>query len=542
MPWNGIAPSQTFGRTDGTRTGSTTWQQADAASVDIISTDHDTHDQDVADGINSALKKDGGNTATASLPMGGFKLTNLGAATARTDSARFSDIQDGKGIYVPTVGGTANAITLTTGYSVDAYAAGQTFNFIAAATNSDAVTVAVDGLAAKNIKVGSTALTAGQITASTIVVITYDGTQFQLSSLAAAPAAIAVGTVMAWPMTTVPTGWLECDGSAVSRTTYAALFAAYSTSYGVGDGSTTFNLPNYKNYFLRGFDASGTDAASRTDRGDGTTGASVGTKQADDYLAHVHASGTLSAVSDGAHTHTPVNGSSFIGDAGTGDVAVGSGTGHLRFNATTSSNGAHTHTTTGSTATAPASGGTETRPKNITVKWICLALPAAALAIGTGFTRSARLIHTGGVPPQTSSDGTDVTPSISETYICEVFVPGPGSVTVTGVAVFLGSANAGNIKLALADCNGNVVASTASTAASGTDAYQRVPFSSSYSAVGPATYYVLLQNANTGNRFNAHAFGNFGASKKTGETYGTFTTITVPTTFTADLGPMASLY
>jgi microcystin-dependent protein len=77
------------------------------------------------------------------------------------------------------------------------------------------------------------------------------------------------------------------------------LFAVYGTSYGPVDGSTTFNLPNYKDYFLRGFDASGTDAASRTDRGDGTTGASVGTKQAGDYLSHTH---TGTTTSDGAQT------------------------------------------------------------------------------------------------------------------------------------------------------------------------------------------------------------------------------------------------
>lgn len=44
--------------------------------------------------------------------------------------------------------------------------------------------------------------------------------------------------------TSAPTGWLLCDGTAVSRTTYAALFAVISTVYGVGDGSTTFNLPD----------------------------------------------------------------------------------------------------------------------------------------------------------------------------------------------------------------------------------------------------------------------------------------------------------
>jgi microcystin-dependent protein len=471
MPWGGISPSQSFTRTNGTRTGATTWQEADAAGVDILSDAHDTHDQDIADGVNACIKKDGGNAATSNLPMGGFRHTNVGAASGRTNYARFSDVQDGKGIYCPTVGGTANAITLTTGYSVDAYAAGQCFSFIAASTNSDVVTVAVDGLSAKSITgPAGTALSAGQILASALTIIEYDGTRFQLLSVAAVPAAIPAGFVAAWPLASVPTGWLECDGSAVSRSSYPALFAVYGTSYGPGDGSTTFNLPNYKDYFLRGFDSSGTDAASRTDRGDGTTGASVGTKQAGDYLSHTH---TGTTTSDGAHTHTytrpdPIDGSS-VHPTGSGRNDPTSFT-----STSTGSNGAHTHTFT--TAASPTSGGTETRPKNITVKWCCLALPAAALAIGTGFTRSPRLCHTGGLPARVSTDGTDTTPSATETYICEVFVPGPGSVTLTGVSLFNGSANAGNIKLGLADSSGNIVAQTASTAPSGTDAYQDVPF------------------------------------------------------------------
>lgn len=55
---------------------------------------------------------------------------------------------------------------------------------------------------------------------------------------------IATGTIMSWSNSTVPSGFLECDGSAVSRTTYADLFAVVGTDYGSGDGSTTFNLPD----------------------------------------------------------------------------------------------------------------------------------------------------------------------------------------------------------------------------------------------------------------------------------------------------------
>jgi hypothetical protein len=152
---------------------------------------------------------------------------------------------------------------------------------------------------------------------------------------------------------------------------------------------------------------------------------------------------------------------------------------------------------------------------------------------------SPRCFHTGGIPATQTTDGNDTTPSVTETYICEVFIP--RACTITGIALLNGSAVAGNITLALADANGTVVANTASTAASGTDAYQKVALSSSYRAES-GTYYVLLQCNNTSMRFNSHILGTFGASKKTGETYGTFTTITPPITFTTAQGPIASLY
>lgn len=117
--------------------------------------------------------------------------------------------------------------------------------------------------------------------------------------IAAGYGLVPSGAVLGFAMSTVPTGWLECNGAAVSRTTYASLFAAIGTMYGVGDGSTTFNIPNYMGEFLRGWDhgrGADPDAASRTNRGDGTTGDNVGTKQADAFKSHTH---TYNAFSGG---------------------------------------------------------------------------------------------------------------------------------------------------------------------------------------------------------------------------------------------------
>ena len=58
-------------------------------------------------------------------------------------------------------------------------------------------------------------------------------------------AVVNVGTIQTYGGNTAPDGWLICDGSAISRTLYAELFAVIGTTYGVGDGSTTFNIPNF---------------------------------------------------------------------------------------------------------------------------------------------------------------------------------------------------------------------------------------------------------------------------------------------------------
>lgn len=144
---------------------------------------------------------------------------------------------------------------------------------------------------------------------------------------------VPAGTVKYHAAATAPTGYLECNGAAVSRTTYAALFAAIGDDYGPGDGTTTFNLPDLRGEFIRGWDHGrgvDPDAASRTNRGDGTTGDNVGTKQADQLKAHTH----------------------------TENYAVRNGSGSLG-NLATGSDLANASQNSGST------GGNETRPRNV---------------------------------------------------------------------------------------------------------------------------------------------------------------------------------
>jgi len=98
--------------------------------------------------------------------------------------------------------------------------------------------------------------TTGQVFTSGTSSWTYDGVKWNLNTnTTTSNDSMPVGSIMWYSTTTTPTGWLPADGAAISRTTYATLFALISTTYGVGDGSTTFNVPSVASttgkYFIR---------------------------------------------------------------------------------------------------------------------------------------------------------------------------------------------------------------------------------------------------------------------------------------------------
>ncbi len=116
--------------------------------------------------------------------------------------------------------------------------------------------------------------------------------------------------IVAFATATLPAGWLLCNGAAVSRTTYAALFGIIGTTYGVGDGSTTFNLPDLRGQFLRGLDLSrGVDS-----------GRAIGTLQADAFQGHYHSplSGQTSFHGDGTGQGRPTGSGSVFTNGTTG--------------------------------------------------------------------------------------------------------------------------------------------------------------------------------------------------------------------------------
>lgn len=151
-----------------------------AVSLTLIeSTKRNNIDSDFSTGLSTAITKDGQTTPTANIPLGGFKITGLGAGTAATDAARLGQVQGAAVAQLGTIAGT-NTITAVATPVITAYAAGQTFRFIPANTTTGATTINIDGVGAKNIYFGNRALVSGEIRQNVPCQIFYDGTQFQL--------------------------------------------------------------------------------------------------------------------------------------------------------------------------------------------------------------------------------------------------------------------------------------------------------------------------------------------------------------------------
>ena len=153
------------------------------AGTTIVAADMNSNLQDISDELTNSVAKDGQSTMTGNLKMGDQRITGLGNATARTDGAKVSQIQDGSYIY-GTTGGTANAQTLTPSPAITAYVAGMKFRVKIGAllTNTAATTLQVSGIAGpKDVKTqAGDALVGYELRAGLIYELVYDGTNFVL--------------------------------------------------------------------------------------------------------------------------------------------------------------------------------------------------------------------------------------------------------------------------------------------------------------------------------------------------------------------------
>ena len=178
MPWSGGS----FTRTNGVNTGSTLWAQDRDEGYKILASHHDTHDQDIADGVNSTLEKSGSNAATGNLDIGSNRITTMADGTAKQDAATLNQIVSNGPAYAAD-SGTADTAVVTLSPAITAYAAGQRITFKANAASTGAATVNVNTLGAKTLKKHNDQdIAAGDIESGSIVTAVYDGTNFQVTS------------------------------------------------------------------------------------------------------------------------------------------------------------------------------------------------------------------------------------------------------------------------------------------------------------------------------------------------------------------------
>ena len=186
---------------------------------------------------------------------------------------------------------------------------------------------------------------------------------------------VPTGTVFCVAYATIPSGYLECNGAAISRSTYATLFSKIGVLWGNGDGSSTFELPDLRGEFVRGYDNSkGVDS-----------GRSPWSNQSDSNKQHNHSFSGTSA-STGAHTHwimwtgganegrlaehagdayAAVTGS-YVGNDPRQDAEIGAKSGATANAGITNSTGSHSHTISGSIGNE----GSESRPRNVAMIYI----------------------------------------------------------------------------------------------------------------------------------------------------------------------------
>jgi len=223
---------------------------------------------------------------------------------------------------------------------------GQQISFIVGGglTNTGGATVSPGGSGGvavlKDSMSGPTALTGGELVAGNAALLVYDATRGAFHLVNQPPQVIPSGTIWMFGMSTAPQGWLVCDASAVSRATYANLFAAIGTTYGAGNGTTTFNLPP-PGYFPRMWNGSGSGV---------DPGRAIGSTQGQAIQSHNHAA----TVTDPGHIH-PFEKSNAGASGGSGGLVDGG----------TITNTAVQSATTGISVSIQNTGGSETRPPNI---------------------------------------------------------------------------------------------------------------------------------------------------------------------------------
>jgi len=256
----------------------------------------------VSGNVNIAGNTSIGGTATVTGAFIAGGATNLGSTVTVVGAATFKDAVSVSGAL-----NLAGAAKLDSTVTIGGAAVLQS-------------TVSVSGAAhlKSTVSIGGAATFASTVTvsgaASFLSDVTVKGNVFVSSKVCASAyygdgsnltGAVPTGTILPWSVTVAPTGYVLCDGTAISRSTYSDLFAVVSVLYGVGDGSSTFNVPDLRGRFMAGWNAATSRLTSTSSNMvDGALIANTGGTQAvtlsvAQLPAHTHDSGNLHFVNGG---------------------------------------------------------------------------------------------------------------------------------------------------------------------------------------------------------------------------------------------------
>lgn len=278
--------------------------------------------------------------------------------SARAGNARLREFADDI-IGAIVTSGTSTAYTVTSyeGYDTLAHLDKQMVAFTPHTTNGATVTLAVDGLTAKPLRYGpSLELQSGMLIQGTPYVCVYNNSDgaFYLRNVTGNPYGVPLGGLLPYTGTTAPnSAFVLPFGQAISRTAFATYFSLVGTTYGSGDGSTTFNVIDLRGRSIFGLDNMGGSTAGRiTNAGSGVVGTTLGATGGAESKAIAQANLpniTLTTnISDTGHSHA------LSGTTGTQSSARGPGPGDAL-----QASGGNTSTsfaTTGITASTPLGG------------------------------------------------------------------------------------------------------------------------------------------------------------------------------------------
>lgn len=248
MSWNG---SGTFNRIY-------SWVADAAAAINITASRMDADTNDITtNGFGNCLTRDGQGSATANLPMNGFRHTGVENGVNRTDYAALGQVQDGVGLNWTTAGGTSDALTATYTPALTALVDGQLCHVRAGAGNlTSTPTFAPNGLTAHTItKLGGVALAPGDIPGNLAeIILRYNltNTRWELVN----PPAVPVGGVVPYFGGTVPAGYALPTGQNLSAATYPVANAVLGTTYG-SPGGGNFAMPDLRGRVFAHLDSGG---------------------------------------------------------------------------------------------------------------------------------------------------------------------------------------------------------------------------------------------------------------------------------------------